>query len=50
MAKEYEIVDKIDHGTADLLRETPDAILAFGETDIYRLEPRTDDHDPDGGE
>ena len=40
MAQEYEIVDKIDRGTAELLRDTDDAILAWGETDIYRLEPR----------
>jgi hypothetical protein len=40
MATEYEIVDKIDRGTAELLRSNPDAIIAFGETDIYRLEPR----------
>jgi len=43
MATEYEIVDKIDRGTAELLRDNPDAILAFGETDIYRLERREDE-------
>jgi hypothetical protein len=42
MATEYKLVDKIDRGTADLLKDTDDAILAFGETDIYRLEPRDD--------
>lgn len=43
MATEYEIVDKIDRGTAELLRDNPDAILAFGEADIYRLERREDE-------
>jgi hypothetical protein len=43
MATEYEIVDKIDRGTAELLRDTDDAILAWGETDIYRLEEREPD-------
>jgi hypothetical protein len=45
MAQEYDIVDKIDRGTAELLQSNPDAILAFGETDIYRLEPREDGDD-----
>ena len=43
MATEYEIVDQINRDTAELLRETDDEILAFGETDIYRLEERGDE-------
>ena len=45
MATEYEIVDKIDRGTAELLRENDDAILAWGETEIYRLEERDGDEE-----
>jgi hypothetical protein len=40
MAQEFEIVDQVNRDTAELLRENDDAILAFGETEIYRLEVR----------
>jgi len=42
MAVEFDIVDQIDRGTAELLEES-DAIIAYGETDIFRLEPRDED-------
>lgn len=40
----YDIVDKIDRGTAELLTDNPDAVLAWGEEgDVYRLEERDDE-------
>lgn len=36
----YDIVDKIDRGTAELLEDNPDAVLAWGDDAVYRLEDR----------
>lgn len=43
MATEFEITDKIDRSTAELLRDSEDAVIAWGETDVFVLEPREDD-------
>jgi len=43
MATEYDITDKIDRGTAELLSDSEDAIIAWGETTAFVLEPREDD-------
>jgi len=42
MAVEFEITDKIDRSTAELLRDSDDAVIAWGETDVFVLEPRED--------
>jgi len=43
MATEYDITDKIDRSTAALLRDSEDAIIAWGDTEVFVLEPREDD-------
>jgi len=43
MATEFEITDKIDRSTAELLRDSDDAVIAWGETDVFVLEPLEDD-------
>jgi len=37
MATEYDITDKIDRSTAELLRDSEDAIIAWGDTDVFVL-------------
>jgi len=41
MADEYQIVDRVERDTAELLSGT-DAILAWGDEDVFVLEPRDD--------
>ena len=43
MATEYDIVDKIDRSTAELLSDSEDAVIAWGETTAFVLEPKEDE-------
>lgn len=40
MATEYDITDKIDRSTAEYLRDSDDAVIAWGDTKAFVLEER----------
>jgi hypothetical protein len=43
MATEFDVVDKVDRSTAELLSDSDDAIIAWGETEAFVMEQRDDE-------